>query len=186
MGISQSQHILEAEDRCSNTREFLLDMYHSRQCVFLNAISVYPSVPVKAPFLPGGHLQATLPLSSPSCRACVQLIPKDQLQRPRENHWAYLIQHWIKTPSPLGRGTKHSLVQEGQWEQGGRFHARPRHCTTLTPPPSWCCLCHHVSHLQKNAAFSYFAHLFIIFFVEEARSLRATGWAILVYCGKIA
>lgn len=61
--------------------------------VFLNAISVYPSVPVKAPFLPGGHLQAILPLSSPSCRASVQLIPKDRLQRPRENHWAYLIQH---------------------------------------------------------------------------------------------
>ncbi len=64
---------------------------------------------------------------------------------------------------PFGRETKHSLVQEGQWERGGRFHARPRHCTTLTPPPSWCCLCHRVSHLQKNAAFSYFAHLFIIF-----------------------
>lgn len=85
--------------------------------VFLNAISVYPSVPVKAPFLPGGHLQATLPLSSPSCRASVQLIPKDRLQRPRENHWVYLIQHWINL-LPLWEGNK------AQFGPGGMVRAR--------------------------------------------------------------
>ncbi len=160
-------------------------MYHSRQCVFWMQsvfILVYLSrllSCLEAICKPHFHFHP------PAAGRALQLIPKDQLQRPRENHWAYLIQHWIKL-LPLWEGNK------AQFGPGGTVRARREvpctssHCTTLTPPPSWCCLCHHVSHLQKNAAFSYFAHLFIIFFVEEARSLRATGWAILVYCGKIA
>lgn len=166
MGISQSQHILEAEDRCSNKKR-IPPWYVSQQTMcFLNAISVYPSVPVKAPFLPGGHLQATLPLSSPSCRVSVQLIPKDRLQRPQENHWAYLIQHWINLLL-LWEGNK------AQFGPGGTVRARREvPCTSsalhnaytpsqlvLPVPP---CITS-----PKNAAFSYFVHLFIIFLLRK-------------------
>lgn len=78
--------------RKTHKQEIFLDMICGQRRI-LNAISACAGVPVKAPLLPGGHLQAILLLTSPNCLASSALFPQDRLQHHWENHRLYLVQH---------------------------------------------------------------------------------------------